>query len=203
MEGVNRVEEIIVAARQAGIAVLTLYAFSTENWTRPQEEVTMLMRLFIRVLGQKAKDLHANGVRIRFIGRRELIPEEVLRVMDASAQLTAGNTGMTLNVAFNYGARAEIVDAVRAVGKAALAGGFNLDTLDEEQFSRFLYTQEQPEVDLLIRTSGEFRISNFLLWQISYAELYFTPKFWPEFTKEEFQAALQEFAGRQRRYGGI
>ena len=203
IEGTKRVEEIIAAACKAGIEVLTLYAFSTENWSRPQDEVSVLMRLFIKVLGQKSRELHANGIRIRFIGRRQGVPADVLQAMDAAAALTKNNTAMIVNVAFNYGSRMEIVDAAKMIGREAKAGAIDLEALDEEMFARYLYTQGQPDVDLLIRTSGELRISNFLLWQMSYAELYFSPRFWPEFTADEFHLALKDFALRQRRYGGI
>lgn len=202
-EGVKRVEEIVSAARKSGIKVLTLFAFSTENWTRPADEVSLLMRTFILVLGQKARDVHANGVCIRFIGRREGIPAEVLKAMDQATALTKNNAAMTLNVAFNYGGRTEILDAVKAVGREAAAGRLNIEDLDEQSFGALLYTKGQPDVDLLVRTSGEQRISNFLLWQLSYAELYFTPKYWPDFTPVEFDLALQDFARRQRRYGGV
>ncbi len=203
VEGVKRVEEVVAAARKFGIEVLTIYAFSTENWTRPKDEVSMIMRTFITVLGQKAKELRANGVRVRFIGRREGVPQEVLKAMDEAAALTGISDAMTLNVAFNYGSRAEILDAVKVLGGRVAEGSLKPEAIDEGMLSSLLYTKGQPDVDLLIRTSGELRISNFLLWQLSYAELYFTPKFWPEFTAEELGLALKDFAGRQRRYGGV
>ncbi len=203
LEGVKRVEEIVEAAREAGIAVLTLYAFSTENWSRPQDEVSMLMRTFITVLGQKAKQLHANGIRIHFIGRRQGVPEAVLQAMDQAMDLTRGNAAMTLNVAFNYGSRAEVVDALKAIVDLANKGQIKPADVNEETVNQHLYTHGQPDPDLLIRTSGEQRISNFLLWQLSYAELYFTSKYWPDFTKKEFQRALEDFAARERRYGGV
>ena len=203
VEGVKRVEEITATARKAGVKVLTLYAFSTENWSRPQDEVSMLMRTLVSVLGQKAKELHANGVRIRFIGRRQGVPDHVLRAVQAAEDLTRGNTALTLNVAFNYGGRAEITDAAKAMAADVKAGKVRLEDISEETLGRYLYTAGQPDPDLLIRTSGEERISNFLLWQLSYAELYFTDKFWPEFTAAEFHKALADFAGRRRRYGGV
>ena len=203
MEGVKRVEEIVSAARKAGIGVLTLFAFSTENWNRPPEEVSVLMRTFVMVLGQKARELHSNGVRIQFIGRREGIPNEVLKAMDQAAALTAQNGGMMLNVAFNYGSRAEILDAVRAAAADIAGGRLNAEELNDETLGNYLYTKGQPDVDLLVRTSGEQRISNFLLWQASYAELYFTEKCWPDFTAVEFDLALECFGRRQRRYGGV
>jgi undecaprenyl diphosphate synthase len=203
LEGVKRVEEIVSEACRCGIKVLTLYAFSTENWTRPEDEVSLLMRTLITVLGQKAKDLHGNGIKIRFIGRRQGIPSAVIDAMDKAMTLTKDNEAMTLNIAFNYGARAEIIDAVKVIHEDVAQGKIKIDEIDEKNFGSYLYTKNDSEVDLLIRTSGEYRISNFLLWQISYAEFYFTSKFWPEFTIEELHKALKDFAGRDRRYGGV
>ena len=203
LEGVKRVEEIITEANDRGIKILTLYAFSTENWNRPQDEVSLLMRTLISVLDQKAKKLHLKGVKIKFIGRRKGVPDEVLKTFDRTSSLTKDNQGMILNIAFNYGARSEIIDAVRNIYEEVREGKFNIEQLTEQNFHQFLYTKEESEVDLLIRTSGEQRISNFLLWQISYAEFYFTSKYWPEFTIEEFHKALKDFSGRDRRYGSI
>jgi len=203
MEGVKRVEEIIKTARALGIKFLTVYAFSTENWNRPSDEVSMIMRTFIAVLGQKAKELGENGIRINFIGRRQGIPNEVLKAMDDAVRLTREHTTMTLNIAFNYGARAEIVDAVKSIVARVHEGQIKAGAIDEQIISAHLYTRGQPDPDLLIRTSGEERISNFLLWQLSYAELYFTDKYWPEFTEEEFHKALSTYAQRERRWGTV
>jgi len=203
LEGVKRVEEIVSEACNCGIKVLSLYAFSTENWSRPQEEISLLMRTLVSVLGQKAKDLHKNGIKIQFIGRRKGIPEAVLGVLDKTRVLTENNEKMVLNIAFNYGARAEIVDAMKLIHKNISEGKFHIDDINENNFHEYLYTKNQPDVDLLIRTSGELRVSNFLLWQISYAELYFTPKYWPAFTVSEFHNALKEFSSRERRFGGV
>lgn len=203
IEGVKRVEEITQAALKAGVKVLTLYAFSTENWSRPPDEVSMLMRTLVSALNQKAKELHVHGVRIRFIGRRQGVPDHVRTAIRSAETMTGADTAMTLNVAFNYGSRAEIADAVKGLAADVKAGRLGLEDISEETLGRYLYTAGQPDPDILIRTSGEQRISNFLLWQLSYAELYFTDKFWPEFTVQEFHKALAEFAGRQRRYGGV
>lgn len=203
LEGVKRVEEIVAEACQVGIKVLTLYAFSTENWNRPQEEVTWLMRTLISVLEQKAQELHTHGIKIQFIGQRQGIPAAVLKAMDQTMILTERNHTMTLNIAFNYGARAEIVNAVKSICKDIIKRKMKISEIDEEKLALYLYTKDQSEVDLLIRTSGEQRISNFLLWQVSYAELYFTSKYWPEFTIQEFHNALEAFANRERRYGGV
>ena len=203
LEGVKRVEEIIKAARNRGIKFLTIYAFSTENWSRPQDEVSMIMRTFIMVLGQKSKELGKNGVRINFIGRRQGVPAEVLKAMDEALLVTMNNTAMTLNIAFNYGARGEIIDAIKSILAQVREGKIKTDDVDEKLISSHLYTQGQPDPDLLIRTSGEKRISNFLLWQLSYAELYFTDKCWPEFNEEQFSKALTSYAQRERRWGKV
>jgi undecaprenyl diphosphate synthase len=203
LEGVKRVEEIIKAASDMGIGYLTIYAFSTENWNRPQDEVSMIMRTFIMVLGQKARELRDKGVRINFIGRRHGMPQEVLKAVDEAMSITCKNTGMTLNIAFNYGARGEIIDAVKSISAQVMEGKLKIDDIDEASFSAHLYTKGQPDPDLLIRTSGEERISNFLLWQLSYAELYFTNKYWPEFNEEEFSKALSDYAQRDRRWGKV
>ena len=203
LEGVKRVEETIRTARDAGIEFLTIYAFSTENWSRPQDEVSMIMRTFIMVLGQKARELASKGVRINFIGRRQNIPQEVLKAIDQACEVTMKSRQMTLNIAFNYGARAEIVDAIKSIAHEVKEGRISTDDIDEKVIASHLYTKDQPDPDLLIRTSGEERISNFLLWQLSYAELYFTEKYWPEFTEEEFFKALKSYAQRERRWGKV
>jgi undecaprenyl diphosphate synthase len=203
LEGVKRVEEIIKFARDTGIKFLTIYAFSTENWTRPTDEVSMIMCTFIMVLGQKARELAKKGVRINFIGRRQGVPQEVLKAMDEAAMVTMSSEDMVLNIAFNYGARGEIVDAVKSISAQVASGQIKVEEIDEKIIGSHLYTKNQPDPDLLIRTSGEERISNFLLWQLSYAELYFTPKFWPEFNEEEFTKALTSYAQRERRWGGV
>jgi undecaprenyl diphosphate synthase len=203
LEGVKRVEDIVSESCRCGIKVLTIYAFSTENWNRPEDEVSLLMRTLISALGKKVKELHANGIKIRFIGTRQGVPTAVLNAMDEAMGMTENNTAMVLNIAFNYGARTEIIDAVRNIHADIAQGKLSAENINEKTFGSYLYTKNDSEVDLLIRTSGEVRISNFLLWQISYAELYFTTKYWPEFTVDEFHKALKEFANRDRRYGGV
>ena len=163
----------------------------------------MIMRTFIMVLGQKSKELGLNGVRINFIGRRQGVPDEVLKAMDEATLVPINTLRMTLNIAFNYGARGEIVDAVRSIASQIIEGKLKSDGIDEKTISAELYTKGQPDPDLLIRTSGEMRISNFLLWQLSYAELYFTEKYWPDFNEEEFSKALTSYAHRDRRWGGV
>ncbi len=203
LEGVKRAEDIIQAAQEVGIKVLTLFAFSTENWKRPRDEVSMLMKTFISVINQKMKDFDRVNVRFHFIGRRNEIPNEVLECLDKAMTLTEKNTGMVLNLALNYGGRLEILEATRRIAKDVKEGKIDVEDITEETFSGYLYTRGLPDPDLLIRTSGERRLSNFLLWQLSYAELYFTEKYWPEFTKEEFFKALEDYKHRERRYGKI
>ena len=201
LNGVKRVDEIVAAAQRMGVKALTLFAFSSENWKRPKAEVSMLMKTLASNLDKKAKELHRLGIRFKVIGRSEGVPDLVLRSLENAQEKTHGNNGMTLNLAFNYGARQEIVDAVRKIASDAKKGKLRVEKIDEKTVSDALYTKDLPDPDLLIRTSGEMRISNFLLWQLSYAEFYFTNKHWPEFTEKEFQKAILDFQGRQRRYG--
>jgi len=203
LEGVKRVEEIIREAGALGVKVLTLYAFSTENWQRPQREVTGLMRVFRSVLDQKTKSMVKNNLRLRFMGERDHVPANVLARMDEAVSRTQGNTGLIVNIAFNYGSRHEIVNAARRIADAVQQQHLSLAAVDEAVFSRMLYAPDLPDPDLLIRTSGEKRVSNFLLWQISYSELYFTDKCWPEFDQKEFHKALETYHDRERRYGGL
>ena len=202
-EGVKRVEEIIEAASKIGIKVLTLYTFSTENWTRPPTEVSMLMRTLCSVLNSKINKLIEGNIRFQFLGKENGIPLEVLKTIRSTQESTKKNTGMVLSMAFNYGARVEILDAVKKIVTAVENKQLHLEDIDEKTFSNFLYTEGLPDPDLLIRTSGEKRISNFLLWQVSYAELYFTDKYWPDFGVEEFQRALIDYQARERRYGNV
>ena len=201
--GVKRVEEIIYFASRRGIKVLTLFTFSTENWSRPKQEVSMLMKTLITVINKKIQELSAKKIKLQFIGKREGVPPGVLKTINAATELTRHNNGMILNMAFNYGGRVEILDAVKGITSAVKNNQLKISDITEETFSQFLYTKGLPDPDLLIRTSGEKRISNFLLWQLSYAEFYFTEKFWPDFDEEEFDKALADFKKRERRYGKI
>ena len=203
LEGVRRVDEIVEAAIARGVKILTLYTFSRENWSRPAGEVSMLMQTLVSALSQKLLKLHENGVRFCICGQRQGAPGPVLAAFDKAAEYTKDNTGLVLNIAFNYGGRQEIIDAVQAIAKAVSAGTLFPDDIDEKVFASHLYTAGLPDPDLLIRTSGEIRISNFLLWQLSYAEFYFTEKFWPEFTSKEFDKALEEYSRRERRFGDV
>lgn len=197
--GIAVLEPLIEAAGHAGVETLTLYAFSTENWTRPEDEVSTLMKLFIETARAKVPELNARGARLRFLGRRESLPREVREALQEAEELTADNTGIDVYIALNYGGRGEIVDATRRM----ISDGLRPEEVDEQTFSRYLYAPEVPEIDLVIRTSGELRVSNFLLWQIAYAEFYVTDTLWPDFSREEFLRAIESFASRSRRRGGV
>jgi undecaprenyl diphosphate synthase len=197
--GVEVLTPLLETAGRVGVQTLTLYAFSTENWTRPEDEVDTLMELFLETARDKVPELNARGARLRFLGRREHLPSSVLEAMREAEALTASNDKLDVYVALNYGGRSEIVDAARRI----VADGLSPDEVDEATFARYLYAPEVPEVDLVIRTSGELRVSNFLLWQIAYAEFYVTDTLWPDFTPEEFLHAIESFASRSRRRGGV
>jgi len=203
LEGVKRIEEISSAANDLGIEVLTIFAFSTENWHRPKKEVSMLINMLSTVLTKRLNGLVEGNIRLRFMGKREGIPSAVLKTVDRAIEKTKRNSGLILNLAFNYGARQEIVDALKHLVTEVQKGRLAVADLDESRISRTLYTFDLPDPDLLIRTSGEQRISNFLLWQLSYSELYFTNVFWPDFTKKELEKALREFQKRERRFGSL
>jgi undecaprenyl diphosphate synthase len=189
--GADTVKARLRDAVELGVKELTVYSFSTENWSRPPEEVEGLMEMFARRIDQETPELHEEGVRMRFIGRREGLPDELVRRMAWAESLTQENTLITLYVAFNYGGRAEIADAARAFG----GGG-------EEDFRKLLYAPEMHDPDVIIRTSGERRLSNYLLWQSAYSELVFRDELWPDFTREALEQSLEEFAARKRRFGG-
>lgn len=201
--GVGRVREIVEEAVRLKIKVLTLYAFSTENWKRPKQEVDLLMRLLRLFLNKEINRLKKNNIRFHCIGRLDEFPDSVLQVLYKVMEETSQNSGLVLNLALNYGGRAEIIDAVNKIIQDKETGRFIPVLIDEIEFSKYLYTKGLPDPDLLIRTSGEQRISNFLLWQISYSELYFTKKLWPEFSKKDFFAAISDYQRRARRFGAI
>jgi undecaprenyl diphosphate synthase len=198
-QGVAVLTPLLETAGRAGVKTLTLYAFSTENWNRPKSEVKTLMRLFLETARKQVPELNRRGARLRFLGRREGLPEPVLEALREAEEMTAHNESLDVYVALNYGGRAEIVDAARRMA----ADGVPAEDIDEETFARYLYAPEVPEVDLVIRTSGELRVSNFLLWQIAYAEFFVTETLWPDFSPEEFMQALHSFATRSRRRGGV
>jgi len=197
--GTENIRRVLRGATELGIQVLTIYAFSTENWARPPAEVNALMRLLGEVIRRELDDLHRNGVCIRHSGRLEGIAPHLQREIQHAISLTRHNDRIVLNVAFNYGGRAEIVDALRHI----MRDGYAPEAVTEELVSQYLYTGGLPDVDLIIRTGGEYRLSNFLIWQAAYAEYYATPTFWPDFDESELAAALQEFSRRDRRFGKV
>ncbi|OYT72901.1 MAG: isoprenyl transferase [Chloracidobacterium sp. CP2_5A] len=199
--GVEAARVTVENCARLGIPTLTLYAFSSENWRRPRVEVTMLMRLLQQCLRQEVPRLNRNGVRLRFIGRLSALSDETRKALDYAVAATANNHRMTLNVAFNYGGRAEIVDALRAVAREFMGLGRPLDSITEEDVARHLYTDSDP--DLLIRTSGEMRLSNFLLWQMAYTEIFVTNTLWPDFNRTHLLEALAAYQQRHRRFGGV
>ena len=198
-QGVAVLTPLLETAGRAGVKTLTLYAFSTENWRRSPKEVKTLMRLFTETARKQVPELNRRGARLRFLGRREGLPEAVLEALQEAEELTAGNESLDVYIALNYGGRAEIVDAARRMAE----DGVPPEAMDEETFARYLYAPDVPEVDLVIRTSGELRVSNFLLWQIAYAEFYVTDTLWPDFSPQEFMRALESFGSRSRRRGGV
>ena len=197
--GIRAIRRVMEAADRAGVHHLTLFAFSTANWSRPRYEVATLMRLFEQTLQEEVDELHQNGVRIRVIGRRERLSARLCRLVEEAEARTRENARGALNVAINYGGRAEIVDAVRSLARA----GQDLRQLDEEMLAAHLYTAGLPDPDLIIRTAGELRTSNFLIWQAAYAELYVTQTLWPDFGAADLEAALADYAVRVRRFGGV
>jgi undecaprenyl diphosphate synthase len=197
--GVSVLTPLLETAGRAGVKTLTLYAFSTENWARPEREVKTLMKLFLETAREKVPELNERGARLRFLGRRQHLPASVLEAMEEAEDLTSGNDSLDVYIALDYGGRAEIVDATRRI----VADGLSPEDVDEMTFAGYLYAPDVPEVDLVIRTSGELRVSNFLLWQIAYAEFYVTDTLWPDFSPDEFLRALESFASRSRRRGGV
>jgi undecaprenyl diphosphate synthase len=199
--GVKSVREIVENSAQLGVEYLTLFAFSSENWRRPEEEVGMLMSLFLEALRREVADLHRNNVKLRFIGERERLDSKLIEKINDAEALTAENTGLRLQVAVAYGGRWDIVEAARSVVGKVVSGELAADSIDEATFGAELQLGSAPDPDLLIRTGGENRISNFLLWNLAYAELWFTDVLWPDFGRTEFEAALAYYSQRQRRYG--
>ncbi len=198
-EGSENLRRILESAVEFGVKVLTIYAFSTENWNRPLAEVTTLMKLFEYYFDHELQALTQNGVQLRHVGTMEGISSRIQHKIIESVEQTKHNDKLILNVAFNYGGRAELVEAIRRM----IQDEVDPELVDEELVSQYVYTKGTPDPDLIIRTSGEFRTSNFLLWQGAYAEYYFTPTYWPDFDKQAFHKALQTFGERRRRYGGV
>ncbi len=202
-KGVEAVRRIVEACRELHISVLTLYAFSTENWQRPQSEVKALMGLLKRFLEEEAPELSKNNIRLNVIGQHHRLPQDVRATIDQVRGVTAANTGMLLNLALSYGGRTEITDMVRAIAVKVASGDIAPEDIDESVVADHLYTRGIQDPDLMIRTSGEMRISNFLLWQLAYSEIFVTPTLWPDFTREEFLTILQDYQRRDRRFGRV
>ena len=197
--GTENIRRVLTGCVEFGVKVLTIYAFSTENWKRPEEEVKGLMSIFARVIDRELNELHREGVQLRHVGRLEGISDSLKAKVHRAIDLTKNNDRIILNVAFNYGGRAEIIDAVKRI----ISDGVEAEDVTEELIGHYLYTTDCPDPDLIIRTSGEFRTSNFLLWQAAYAEYYVTPTYWPDFNKDELYKALTAFSQRNRRFGEV
>ena len=202
-KGSEAVREIVRACREIGIAYLTLYAFSTENWQRPKIEVDALMTFLIKFLKSEQKELAENDIRLQMIGQMERLPANVQQALREAMDLTRDNSALQLNLALSYGSRAEIVHMAQKLARKSKSGQIDPDAINADIVAEHLYTKDIPDPDLLIRTSGEMRISNFLLWQIAYAEIYVTPTYWPDFGKDEFYEILKDYQQRERRFGGV
>ncbi len=197
--GTENTHRVLRACREFGIEIVTLYGFSTENWRRPKGEVNGLFGIFEDAIDREVPELHRNGVRLRHLGRTDRLPERLIQKINSATELTKDNDRLTLNLAFNYGGRAEIVDATRRI----IAEGIDPAAIDEELFASYLYTAGLPDLDLFIRTGGEMRLSNFLLWQTAYAEYYTTPTYWPDFDEAELEKALVAYGQRTRKFGRL
>ncbi|MDU6743090.1 Undecaprenyl pyrophosphate synthase [Peptoniphilus harei] len=202
-EGTKRVIEIVEAAYKINIKSLTLYAFSTENWKRPDEEISKLMDLLAYYIKNQLEKIKKNNIRINVLGDYKAFPDKIVRLIETALQETKSNDKMILNIGLNYGGQSEIVRASKLICEDVIAGRVSLEDIDVESFKDYLYTREQEELDLLIRPSGELRVSNFLLYQLAYSEFYFSNILWPDFHEEEFYKAIYDFQKRNRRYGGL
>ncbi len=201
-KGADAVKKAIESCKEFGIEYLTLYAFSTENWKRSKAEVDGLMNLLKEFIDYNIDTLNKEGIRLHAIGRLDQLPEHSKKALNRGIESTAGNTSGNLVLALNYGGRSEITDAARKIAEDAINGKINIKQLDEKQFAEYLYAPDIPDPDLMIRTSGELRLSNFLLWQLSYAEFYITDTLWPDFDRDEMKKAVDSYYGRERRFGG-
>jgi undecaprenyl diphosphate synthase len=201
--GEDAITDIIRAASEWELGALSLFAFSTENWNRPSNEVKFLMSFNRNLLERRVKEFHERNIRIRHLGRRDPIPASTLKTIDKCVELTRNNTGLALNIAFNYGGRAEIIDAIRKLIEDFKDGKVSPQDLDENAFRAYLYAPEIPDPDILIRAAGEMRISNFLIWELAYTEIYMTETLWPDFRRQHLAEALREYQSRERRFGSI
>lgn len=202
-EGVKTLKKIVKAAANLKIKSLTVYAFSTENWKRPKTEVDFLLTLMKRTIRNEIDELLENGVKVQFLGRKNNLSNNLIKEIDYIEEKSVHNSNLNLNIAFNYGGRAEITDAAKKIAEDYKNNQLDLNQFDESDFSNYLYNEDLENVELLIRTGGDLRLSNFLLWQSAYAELYFTDKFWPDFAEEDLKQAIEDFKIRERRYGGL
>lgn len=202
-EGINSVREITRICGEIGIRHLTLYTFSTENWARPKAEVSALMQLLLTSIRKEIKNLHENNVRLTTIGAFQDLPKSARKGIEEGIEITKNNTGLNLNLALSYGSRQEIIQAIKHIAEMVDSGKLKIDDIDQKQFEKLLYTNNIPDPDLLIRTGGEFRVSNFLLWQIAYTEIFVTNTYWPAFREKELLEAIVEFQSRERRFGKV
>ncbi len=201
--GVQSLKKTVIASKELGIKILTVYAFSTENWRRPKDEVNVLMDLLVEYLKKELEELNKNNVKIICLGKTYDLPRQIKESINKAEKVTKNNDSLILNVALNYGGREEIINATKKIIRQVKKEEIKIDDIDEKMFESFLYTTQQTDPDLLIRPSGEMRISNFLLWQIAYTEIYFTNIYWPDFNKEELINAIKDFQKRDRRFGSI
>jgi len=201
--GVEALKKVIRYSSEVGIKHVTVYAFSTENWQRPEKEVKGILELLVTAMNKEFDELIANDVKIKMLGIEENLPEKVKKAFNEAEKKTKNNKGLQFNIAFNYGSRKEIIQSVKEISKLVKAESIEINEIDESLFENFLYTKGIPDPDLVIRTSGEVRLSNFLLWQISYSELYFTDTYWPDFDEKAYQKALSEYSNRKRRFGSL
>lgn len=201
--GMGALKEIVKRTSTIGIEHLTVYAFSTENWKRPQDEVSGIFKILVLYVDKELDEIHRNNVRVDIIGDYSKLPKDAIKKLEGAMEKTRNNTGLRFHIALNYGGRDEILKAVRELALAVSEGTFELSDLDADQFAQHLYTKGIPDPDLVIRTSGEVRLSNFLLWQTAYSELVFTKDYWPDFSPERLEDCIREYQGRARRFGGI
>jgi undecaprenyl diphosphate synthase len=201
--GMNAIKETVRACSDLGIKILTVYAFSTENWKRPQDEVSYLMNLLVEYLHKEIRELHSNNVKIKILGDIDVLPEQTRKEIREALKLTENNKGLQFNIALNYGGRVEIINACKSLIKLAKEGVYEAEQINEELFSKYLYTGGDIDPDLIIRTSGEQRLSNFLLWQCAYSEFVFIDELWPDFNKDTLISAIKKFQDRDRRFGAL
>ena len=199
--GITSVRNIVEATGELGVEVLTLYAFSTENWNRPRFEVSVLMKLLLQTIHSEINELHEKNVKVTAIGRLHDLPDETRKALEKAMDRTAENSGLILNLALSYSGRSEIIDAIKKLGEELKRGSYDISEIDEGRFQNFLYTAQFPDPDLLIRTSGELRVSNFMLWQMAYTEIWVTDILWPDFRREHLYQALRDYQARERRFG--